>query len=473
MLVPDGDRRVVRWPPARDRGDVVAALAASEGSTIVVVPATVEAEMLAAGLTAEGRHVVALRGDQSGAERTAAWDDARRGACVVVGGRIAVLAPVPDLHAIVVLDDLDEALEEERTPAWHALDLAVERAQRGGARVDVVSPAPGAEAMKVATVIAAPDRRVERDGWARLDVVDLRSEPPGASLLSTGLADALRRALADGGRALCVLNRRGRARILVCRECGELARCERCDGAIREVAGGHACPRCGDPAPGICAHCGAARLQPRKLGVVRVREHLAALVPRARVVAVEAGSAPLPAFDVAIGTEAVLHRAPVDPRRPVRLVAFLDLDQELLAPRYRAEEQALWLLVRASRRVGERTGPGSVLVQTRLPEHPVVVAARDGDPAPLLETDLARRRALAYPPFGGLAELSGDVPAVEAACAELRAHLAAGTILGPTGGKALFRSPSTEDLCDALAAADHAPARSLGRLRVDVDPRRV
>jgi primosomal protein N' (replication factor Y) len=474
MAVPDGRRRIVRWPPARDRWEVVRALAAPEGSTIILAAGASEANALVGALAAEGRHVVELRGDQPAAERAVAWGEARRGACVVVGGRVAVFAPVPDLQAIVVLDDLDEALEEERAPSWHALDLAVERAERAGARLDVVSPAPGAGAMAIADAIAAPARGIELGGWARLETVDLRAEPPGAGLLSTGLADALRRALTDGGRALCVLNRRGRARLLVCKRCGELARCERCDAAVREVAGGHECPRCGDPAPGVCTQCGAAALQPRKLGVVGVREHLAALVPRARVVAVEAGSAPLPAFDVAIGTEAVLHRAAEDPRRPVRLVAFLDLDQELLAPRYRAEEQALWLLVRASRCVGRR-GPsgGVVLVQTRLPDHPVVRAARDGDPAPLLEADLARRRALGFPPFGGLAELSGDAPAVDAASSTLQRHSKSLTILGPSGARALLRSPSTKDLCDTLAAVDLAPARALGRLRVDVDPRRV
>lgn len=180
----------------------------------------------------------------------------------------------------------------------------------------------------------------------------------------------------------------------------------------------------------------------------------------------------MPAFDVAIGTEAVLHRAPTDPARPVRLVAFLDVDQELLAPRHRAEEQALWLLVRAARRVGDRVMGGTVLVQTRMPDHAVLVAARDADPAPVLDVDLARRRELSYPPFGGLAEISGDPAAVTAACEALAVH-ADLTVVGPRGGRALVRAPTVDDLCDALAAIDLSPARTIGRLRVDVDPRRV
>jgi primosomal protein N' len=103
----------------------------------------------------------------------------------------------------------------------------------------------------------------------------------------------------------------------------------------------------------------------------------------------------------------------------------------------------------------------------------VVSAASDGDPVALLEADLARRRALHYPPFGGMAELSGDAAAVDAACAELQRHLTPVTVLGPSNGRALLRAPTVEDLCDALAAVDLGPARAQGRLRVDVDPRRA
>jgi primosomal protein N' (replication factor Y) len=180
-------------------------------------------------------------------------------------------------------------------------------------------------------------------------------------------------------------------------------------------------------------------------------------------------------FDVAVGTEAVLHRVRPGGDRPVRLVAFPELDQELLAPRYRAAEQALWLLVRAARHVGPADGGGAVLVQTRLPDHEVVRAARDGDPAGVLTGEEARRRALGYPPFGGLAELSGDPAAVATACDALRtdAYRTAVTVLGPADGRALLRTPTVDALCDALAAVDLTAARALGRLRVDVDPLRV
>jgi primosomal protein N' (replication factor Y) len=407
------------------------------------------------------------RGGLSAAARTDAWRDARRGACVVVGGRVAVLAPVPDLTGIIVLDDADEALAEERAPAWHARDLGAERARRAGARLSIVTPAPTVDAVELAGGHAvAPPRSVVPRGWPTMRVVDLRDEPPGVGLLSSALGPALHRAVDGGGTALCVLNRKGRAHLLVCRACDTIATCERCGARLSEVEGMLQCARCSASAPVRCRACGAGIFRALRPGVTGVRDALAGLVPHQRVLAVDAGSTALPAFDVAVGTEAVLHRPS---HGPVRLVAFLDFDQELLAPRFRALEQALWLLVRAARRLGGRDG-GEILVQTRLPEHEVLRVASTGEVAPFAAAEHERRRALGFPPFGGLAEVSGDAAAVEEACRRLDGPL---VVLGPHAGRALVRAPSVAELCDGLARADLAPARALGRLRVDVDPLRV
>jgi len=269
---------------------------------------------------------------------------------------------------------------------------------------------------------------------------------------------------------VCVLNRRGRAHLLVCRGCGEPARCSRCDATVAEIDGGLSCTRCETTHELRCRHCGSARFRGLKPGVVRLRDELAGLVPHHQVIAVDGSSAPLTPFDVIVGTEAALHRAGDESGRPVRLVAFLDLDQELLAPRYRAAEQGLWLLVRAARLVGPRDGGGVVLVQTRVPEHEVLRTVCEADPEPALAAETARRRDLKFPPFGGLAEIRGSAEAVAAACVALQGRV---TVLGPSGAAALLRAPSTRALCDALAAVDLRPARALGRLRVDIDPLRV
>jgi primosomal protein N' (replication factor Y) len=222
-------------------------------------------------------------------------------------------------------------------------------------------------------------------------------------------------------------------------------------------------------------YCHSTRFSARKPGITRVRDHVAALLPRASVAEVEAATMGVPDADVLVGTEAVLHRAS-DGSRPVEVVAFLEFDQELLATRYRAAEQALWLLVRAARIVGDRRGTGRVLVQTRVPEHDVVATAQAAEVTIEADAELARRRVLAFPPFGGLAEVSGAPDAVDVACAALRA-VDGLRVLGPTvtgqSARALVQAPSTEVLCDALAGVDLTAARGRGRLRVEVDPLRV
>ena len=413
---------VIRWPPAADSRDFLAGLLAPEGSTIVVVP---EGRLgaLAARLRLTGTTVVPWLVEGRPRDRARAWDRARRGGCAVLGGRSAVLAPVPDLAAIVIVDDGSEALKEERSPTWHARDLAAERARRLGARLTIVSPVPPLEAPGP---LLLPSRTAEREGWPITEVIDRRREPPGLGLFSSRAVAALRSAAHSGSGAVCVLNRKGRARLLACGACGELVRCERCEAAVAEADSAVdgvsllACARCGATRPRVCARCDSTKLKILRSGVTKVREDLAALLPGVGVAMVEAATDELPKDPVLIGTEAVLHRVDPHPAGSTAVVVFLDLDAELLAPRFRAGEQALWLLVRAARLVGPRPAGGRVLVQTRLPRHEVIEAAVRADPGLLADAERPRRQLLELPPFAALARLTGDPRALAAAAATLR-----------------------------------------------------
>src|SRR5439155_19953093 len=141
--------RVVRAPPLADRRERVAAMGPADGSTIVAVADPSRARSLAQYLRAAGRTVAFLHSDEPDAARTDAWRRAARGDCVVVGGRVAALAPVPDLATAIVVDDADEALQEERSPTWHARDVLYQRAARAEAPFTVVSPAPTVEALAI------------------------------------------------------------------------------------------------------------------------------------------------------------------------------------------------------------------------------------------------------------------------------------------------------------------------------------
>jgi primosomal protein N' (replication factor Y) len=443
---------VVRRAPLLDRRELVASMCVDDGSTIVAVADASRGRSLAQFLRRAGRDVAFVHSDDTDAQRTAAWRRAAQGSCVVVGGRIAALAPVPDLAAAIVVDDADEALQEERSPTWHAREVLHERAARAGASWSVVSPAPTVEALATPGVeLDAQPEDVEARGWPRTFVVDRREEPPGAGLLNESLADTLRGA---GGPVVCVLNRRGRLRVLACDACHALLRWDR--SADR---------------PMLCDQCGATRLRVLRAGVTRVGEELAALFPRLRVLDVDADTGEVGDADILIGTESVLHRPEVRRRRPA-LVAFLDFDQELLAPRYRAVAQAHWLATRGAQLlVGRPRDETRLVVQTRQPDHEVVRALVTGRPALVAEAELARRAALGFPPFGALAELTGDDAAVNAAAGVL-AGIEPLQVLGPTDGHALVVAPNADVLADALAVG-HAAGRAIGRIRAAVDPPRV
>jgi primosomal protein N' (replication factor Y) len=449
-------RSVVRVPPAVDPFALVeAAIAtcADGAGALVVVPSQDWAARTADRLRRRG-HPVALL--------PAEWADAAAGGRVVVGTRSAAWAPVPGLSAVVVLDLHDEAHTEERAPTWNAWVVAAERAERRSAPCVLVSPCPTLEALAWGPLVTV-SRRAERQGWALVEVVDRRKEDPRSGLFSERLVAVARGAgTAPADRVVCVLNRTGRGRLLACGACGELARCERCEGPLAQTDSAETlrCRRCGHERPSVCAACGSQRWRVLRPGVARVREELEALtgLPVAEVTSQTAGD--LPEAALIVGTEAVLHRV-----REVGTVVFLDFDQELLAPRYRAGEQALALLARASRLVGGRTGRGRILVQTRLPGNEVIDAAVHADPGRLAAVDAARRSALALPPATAIALVSG--PSAEVYVEGLDAG--AVDVLGPDDGRWLVRAPDHRALCDALAAVPRPP----GRLRIEVDPLRA
>ena len=445
--LPDGPRTVLRQ---FDGFETVVAAAAA-GDALVLAPGVDAAGLVATRLRRAGVPVAVVPRD---------WARAAARGCVVVGARAAAWAPVPALSAVVVLDAHDEVYQEERAPTWNAWQVAAERARRAGVPCVLVTPCPTLEQAQWGAV-EAPSRAEERAGWAPLEVVDRRREDPRSGLFSARLVALVR----GGGRVACVVNRKGRARMLACAACGEVARCERCDAAVSSVAAERlTCLRCGLERPVVCQACGSQRLKLLRLGVARVAEELAALAgePVGEVTGETADDWPA-GVRVVVGTEAVLHR--VD---RVDAVAFLDFDQELLAPRFRAGEQALGLLARASRLVGGRGDGGRVLVQTRVPGHEVLDAALHADPGRLTAAELRRRSELALPPFSALAAVSGEAAAAEAFVAGVPRG-AGVDVLGPDDGRWLLQAPDHRTLCDALAAVPRPP----GRLRVEVDPLRI
>ncbi len=440
---------VVRLPPAADPYALLVA-AAALGPSLVIGPSARTMRHLGLRLRRAGVPVALLPNE---------WAVARAGGATVVGTRAAAWAPLAAPAAVIVLDEHDEGLRQEQAPTWHGRDVALERARRAGVPCVLVSPVPSLEALAAGELLT-PSRQSERVGWPRVDVVDTRELSPNEARYSPRLVDVLR----SDANVLCVLNRKGRSRLLSCAACGELATCERCQSSVvQRDDGALQCARCEEVRPQVCIRCGGTRMKNLRAGVSRAREELEALArrPVVELTADATLGAGGPGAGVVVGTEAALHQL-----ESVDVVAFLDLDQELLAPRYRAAEEALALVARAARLVGGRDGTGRLLLQTRLPDHEVVRAALLADPARVASAERARRRVLGYPPVTALAVVSG--PAAPAFIEGL------GTpegleVMGPDDGRWLVRAPDHGVLAASLAAVPRPP----GRLRIEVDPLRL
>lgn len=442
-----GGVTAIRVGPADDQYRIVAG-AAGRGNALVICPSLGRARRIAGRLGRDGVRTSLQPG---------AWG-AGAGGGVVIGARSGVLAPTAPLAAVVVLDEHDEALQEERNPTWHARDVAIERARRAGVPCLLVSPAPSLAGLAAADRLATVGRSEERRGWAPVEVVDRRSDEPGrGGLFSERVAEVLRSA----ERPVAILNRKGRAAMLACASCGELVRTEDGSRLMVERDGTLIEPGTGESRPLICAVCTGTSLKRLRLGVTRAAEELTRLVGRP-VAELSSDRSEVTGAAVVLGTEAALHAD-----LAADVVVFLDFDQELHAPRYRAAEQAMTLLVRASRLVGGRRPGARIVVQTRSPEHRVLRAAVAADPGRFADEELALRTALGFPPVGALAEVGGPGAAGYLAPLAERSGL---MVLGPRDdGRYLVRADGPGELADALADLD----RPRERVRVAVDPPRA
>jgi primosomal protein N' (replication factor Y) len=388
---------------------------------------------------------------------------------VVIGTRNVAVAP-STCSVIVVLDAHSESYRSERAPTFDARVVAAERGRRHGVPVLFVSPCPSVELLAGRALVTI-ERSAERHGWPSVVVLDAREEDPREGGYPSRLVSLVRQAVSSGAAAdrpvVLVLNRKGRARLLACALCRSIQRCGECGSALvqpvrppRGTIGTLSCPSCGAESPALCTGCGSARLRILRAGVSLAREQLATLFG-VEVAEMGAPGSPPPRAPVVIGTEAVLHAV-----RAARMVAFLDLDHELLSPRFRAGEQAFVLLARAARLAGGRPGDGRLVLRTSMPDHEAVRAVQAGAPQLVAEAEAERRRLLRLPPVTALAEVSGrDAAGVVGRLVDVE--------VSPRGGGSyLVRAPSAAALADAFARlVDAEPAGWAGiDARVEIDP---
>jgi primosomal protein N' (replication factor Y) len=439
--------------------DALAALTgpvlASGRSAMVVAPTVVEAEALATALGARLPGRVLVGGsNRAAADVTRDWSlAAAHPGHLVVGTREVCFWPVSALGLAVVVGEGRRGMKDKATPTTHAVDVLSRRA--GVERFSLVT----ADLVPTATTIARGPVTVSGPGarpWGLVEIVDRNDDPPGSGLTSDRTRQAISAVVRGGGRVFLFAARRGGA--ARCVRCRTLRTCGAC-GA--RPGTGDACPRCG-AGVGPCASCGARRFEGLGAGVGRITSEVAGFIGG------DAVGEPGSGRSVAVGTERDLAGlAPVD------LSVIVDADGPMLAPHYRASEDALRMFARVVALAGRGRGRRAI-VQTAMPESPVIEAIRRAEPLAFLEREVAVRSDLGFPPSGELLAIEVR-DALDGADADLREALGdRATVLGPSEHDGELRwLIQGRDLGPArivLRSLVHRWREAGVRVRVDADP---
>ena len=369
-------------------------------------------------------------------ERADEWRRIRAGDVdLVVGTRTALLAPLEDVGLIVVDEEHEAAYKSDRTPRFQARDAALELGRLAGAAVVLGSATPSVETVGHARAgryrrVALPVRAAGTEPL--VTAVDMRAELAAGNrgLLSDVLAAALDALnTAHGDRAILVLNRRGTASVVVCRDCGSVQACPDCDRPLVYHRAGttlrcHHCGRAWPPAT-RCPACESPRIRYLGGGTERVEREVRERFPRLRVgrldrdIAERRGGAErvLDAFaggrlDVLVGTSLVAKGIDVP---EVTLVGIVSADIALNLPDERAAERTYQLLAQAVGRAGRGDHRGVAFIQTYRPEHRAIRAVVEGTADAFYDEELELRERFGSPPYGRLVKLTVAVAEREAA----------------------------------------------------------
>ena len=454
-----------------------------------------------------GDGLVVLHSGLAEGARQAAWQAVQSGAAdVVIGTRSAVFAPFERLALVVVDEEHDSSYKQGQGLRYNARDLALWRARNDGAVVLLGSATPSLgtflRARQGKTGLLTLESRVGGRPLPEVRLVD-RSGGKERGALSDELAAALEENLERGEQSLLLLNRRGFAPFLLCRDCGAVPRCPQCEISYtyyrrRNLLRCHYCDTA-VPVPDVCPQCQGTQLVPCGAGTERLEDELATRFPQARIARMDSDTMArrgaherlveqmrTGGVDILLGTQMI---AKGHDFARVTLVGVLDADATLFLPDFRSTERAFALLTQVTGRAGRGMLPGRALIQTRNPGHYVFNCVLSHDYAAFFAEECRFRQEMGYPPFGYLVNVvvSGSREEQTAGEAARLARLFAETappeveVLGPAPcllshlrGKCRFqillKAPHRAPLHRALAALEQLRLPSAIHLVVDVDP---
>ncbi len=396
----------------------IASVLARDGQVLLLVPEIALTPQLESLVLARfpGVSVSTLHSGLADGERAERWQAARTGrACIVLGTRLSVFTPLPALALIIVDEEHDTSFKQGEGFRYSARDLAVVRARHAGVPIVLGSATPSLEtysnAISKRYCLLTLKNRIQ-SGLPTISCVDLRQQQ-AADGLSAQLVAAIGERIALGEQSMVFINRRGYAPVLMCGSCGWMSDCRRCSARLvlhlrdRKLR----CHHCGHESavPVACPDCGDTDLAPIGQGTQRVESALAQRFPRARILRIDRDTTRRKhawndmrkrihdrEVDILVGTQ-ILAKGHDFPH--LNLVGVINADSMLYSNDFRASERLYALLTQVSGRAGRGASPGTVLIQTRFPEHPLYAALCDQDFDAFARTQLAERRQAGFPPY--------------------------------------------------------------------------
>lgn len=367
-----------------------------------------------------GRQVAVLHSGLSVGERNDEYRRADRGeAKIVLGTRSAVFAPLHTLGLIIMDEEQELTYKSERTPRYHARDIARYRAGESGALFVMASATPSIESYAAAKAgkytLCSLEHRFGNAALPQVCTVDMKGELHAGhrSPLSRTLQKQIQSNLDAGKQTILLMNRRGYNTFIACNDCGHVITCPNCSISLtyHSYSNRLMCHYCGysKPLDNTCPECGSHAVRYSGFGTQRIEDELQALFPAARILRMDADTTAgkfshqklfdafaAHEYDILVGTQMVAKGLDFD---EVTLVGVVNADNALYDENYLSHERAFDLITQVVGRSGRRDATGTAVIQTIDPCNPVIdLAARQDYPA-FFETEYALRRILTYPPF--------------------------------------------------------------------------
>lgn len=413
-------------------------LAAGKGACVLVPEISLTAQTVGRFRNRFGEAVAVLHSRLTLGERRDQWELVRTGrARVVVGARSALFAPLANPGIYIIDEEHESSYKQSSSPRYHAREVAARLAQVHGCPLVLGSATPSlaslarcnsdshsvafAEEGPAWTRVSMPERPGGRP-MPEVRVVDMAQEfsQGWRSMFSRPLTSALMDVVERGEKAVLLLNQRGFARFLLCRDCGYVPRCEQCSTSLTYHERGHklVCHTCGREyaVPPLCPECGSRYLRQFGAGTQRVEDELRSVLPEGfTVVRMDADTTKgkgghdrcLAEFDeaqsaVLLGTQMIAKGLDFP---QVTLAGVINADTTLKLADFRAAERTYDLLEQVAGRAGRGDVPGRVIIQTYQPRHPAILAVLRHDRSVFSENELAARQEVGYPPFVRLANV--------------------------------------------------------------------